>query len=411
MKKRIVKVILLILILSMAVALTACRISRVASSGYRYRWRAPSEGVDSNKTIQSGQMTAVAWNDNEHYAEWQALFADATENTEQGKFAQYKQGKKWSVVVPKQIKVTVTEGDAPVSGATVEYVRPDQQKFSARTDANGVAYLFTQEEEGVVTVKSGSATQTASFSAENKDLTVDITGSESKVNAIKIMFVIDATGSMGDEMKYLTTELDDVVRRVTEKAQGVTIDLALLFYRDNSDLEKFAYSDFVRVSEQQGLETQLSVLANQRAHGGGDLPEAVEEALLLATGKDWGTENSTKLIFHVLDAPPHDDNDEVVTCFTAAEIAAEKGIKINPVLCSGAENLCEFVMRVCAMLTGGTTVYVTDDSGIGNSHLNPELPEVTVERLNDLLVRLIIGYHTGAFEAPVPWNGAPTTGK
>ena len=36
--------------------------------------------------------------------------------------------------------------------------------------------------------------------------------------------------------------------------------------------------------------------------------------------------------------------------------------------------------------------FVTDDSGIGNDHLEPTVGEYEVELLNDLLVRLINAY-------------------
>ena len=55
-------------------------------------------------------------------------------------------------------------------------------------------------------------------------------------------------------------------------------------------------------------------------------------------------------------------------------------------------------------MTGGTFVYVTDDSGIGGSHHDPEIPNAVVEKLNDLLVRLINGYHGGEFADPVDWK-------
>jgi hypothetical protein len=44
------------------------------------------------------------------------------------------------------------------------------------------------------------------------------------------------------------------------------------------------------------------------------------------------------------------------------------------------------------MSTNGTYVFITDDSGIGNSHLEPSVGEFQVEFLNDLMVRLINKY-------------------
>jgi len=41
------------------------------------------------------------------------------------------------------------------------------------------------------------------------------------------------------------------------------------------------------------------------------------------------------------------------------------------------------------------------DSGIGGSHLDPEIPDVTVEKLNACLVRVVEGFFYGSFAEPV----------
>ena len=43
-------------------------------------------------------------------------------------------------------------------------------------------------------------------------------------------------------------------------------------------------------------------------------------------------------------------------------------------------------------MTGGTYTFLTNHSGIGNSHLEPTIGEYEVEKLNDLLVRVISEY-------------------
>jgi len=356
-----------------------------------------------NREITAGSITAKAWNDNDNYTQWKKLFAAKTDNDPAGKLADFSEGI-WAKDTLHRVKITVTEGETPVAGAEVSYYGMDQKQWISRTDVNGVAYLFPSEETGSVTVKSGSVEETAAFTADDRDIKVNLSASETKLNVIKMMFVIDATGSMGDEMAYIATELADVVERVTAQAAQVRIDIAVLFYRDDGDQEKFAYHDFVNVSVKAGLDGQIAVLKAEDAEGGGDLPEAMDEALALAVDKNWGDGNSTNLMFLVLDAPPHDDETKSLRWATAVKDAAAKGIRICPILCSGADDLTEYVTRTSALMTGGTSIFVTDDSGIGGEHLDPELPDATVELLNDLMVRLIVGYHTGDFGTPVAWN-------
>ena len=177
--------------------------------------------------------------------------------------------------------------------------------------------------------------------------------------------------------------------------------------RENGDARKFDYYDFQNVTTENGMTAQQTALNSQNALGGGDYPEAVDEALELAVGKQWSTGATTKIIFFVLDAPPHTGDEYAQRFVNATKSAAEKGIRICPILCSGASELTEYLMREAAIYTGGTFIYVTDDSGIGGEHHDPDIPNVTVELLGSLMVRVVKGYHTGVFEEPIYWLDDP----
>lgn len=49
-------------------------------------------------------------------------------------------------------------------------------------------------------------------------------------------------------------------------------------------------------------------------------------------------------------------------------------------------------MRFMAISTNSTYVFITNHSGIGNDHLKPSIGQYEVEKLNDLIVRLIKKY-------------------
>ena len=50
---------------------------------------------------------------------------------------------------------------------------------------------------------------------------------------LDLALIIDTTGSMGDEIRYMKTELQDVLERIA--GLNVDINLALIFYRDEGD--------------------------------------------------------------------------------------------------------------------------------------------------------------------------------
>ncbi|MNR00215.1 von Willebrand factor type A domain protein [compost metagenome] len=202
------------------------------------------------------------------------------------------------------------------------------------------------------------------------------------------MFMVDATGSMGDEINYLKAELDDIVGRFNRE-DGLNTRTGMVFYRDHGD--EYVIRDF-------GFETDLKkVKANlmkQGASGGGDFEEAVDEAMENAIfQQQWTTEpNATKLMFMILDAPPHHQSAKIKRIQRSVKEAAAKGIILIPVVASGIDKPTEFLMRFMALSTNGTYVFITDHSGIGNSHLEPTVGQYKVEKLNQLLYRLTRKY-------------------
>jgi len=92
-------------------------------------------------------------------------------------------------------------------------------------------------------------------------------------------------------------------------------------------------------------------------------------------------------LFLVLDAPPHDEAREKM--FELIQKASAKGIRVVPVVCSGANKSAEFIMRSIALATNGTYIFLTDDSGVGLPHIKPTTDVFNVEFLNSLLERVI----------------------
>lgn len=366
-----------------------------------------SDSDDEKVTLPSGMITAAAWNDNLYYNDWLALFAQGEDKD--GKFYHYTVAdESWGYDSLNRIDVLVTNADGPVAGAgVVAYDEEGNVSFRAVTDAQGRAYLFPSAESGSITVTNGDETVSESFSKENRSIELELVGEENKLNVIEIMLVLDVTGSMGDEIYFLKAELADVINRIAENDSETVIKLALLFYRDTDDTVPFDYYDFTDVTTASGLSAQQAALDKQSAIGGGDYPEAVDTALEMAVNKQWSTGATTKIIFHVLDAPAHDTDANKQKLVNATERAAELGIRICPIICSGAAGETEYTMREAAVYTGGTFIFVTDDSGIGDPHYDPDLPNATVELLNSLMVRLVKGYHTGELDAPIYWRQDP----
>lgn len=216
-------------------------------------------------------------------------------------------------------------------------------------------------------------------------ITIDVPCLEKR--NLDLAFIVDATGSMGDEITYLQSELLDVLKKVEEKLANTTdVRYGSVFYRDHGDeyvTKEFDFSDKAT--------NLINFIKQQSAGGGGDAPEAVVEALDSSIDKlSWSTMNSTKIMFLILDAPPHYSKENIDRLHNKIKLAAQKGITIIPLAASDIDKQTEYLMRTFALLTNGTYTFLTNHSGIGNNHIEPTTDSYEVEKLNDLLLRLIL---------------------
>lgn len=205
---------------------------------------------------------------------------------------------------------------------------------------------------------------------------------------VDVVFVFDVTGSMGDELRYLQEEMKDVISRAKDATGGLNIRTGAVVYRDHGD------EYITRISRlTSDIKTTQAFIDKQEANGGGDYPEAVPEALMAALNSSgWDAYARARIAFLILDAPCHKDSATLALLHDQILNAAAVGVRIVPVVCSGLDKSGELLLRAMALATNGTSFFLTDDSGIGHSHLKPATDSLKVELLNDMLVRTIVEF-------------------
>ncbi|RLD52906.1 MAG: hypothetical protein DRI94_01665 [Bacteroidetes bacterium] len=346
--------------------------------------------TESNKrTVKSGLLTAGELND---YGKWE-LWKDISEN-------QLKTFKSvWNMMPQHRYCVQVTNyKDKPIVNAKVFLqTKKGDTIWAASTDNTGKAELWLN---------------VLNETYSDKDLYINITDMGQSYKLLKpdkfhdginfisipaecyvpekadIAFVVDATGSMGDEIAYLKAELEDVLNKIQKQHKDITVNTASVFYRDIHDSYLTQKSDFSK-----DIKQTIQFINKQSAGGGGDFPEAADAGLNTAINElNWSEDALTKVVFLILDAPPHSDAESVKKMQKLTKEAAAKGIRIVPVTASGIDKSTEYLMRSIALATNGTYVFLTDDSGIGNAHIKPTTDEYQVEFLNDVFIRLINQY-------------------
>lgn len=367
---------------------------------------------------QAGQLTAGEIHDYSKWTLWQDI--DKTDLRDYRKLWRQAPTERYSVQL-------VTPDGFPVIDVPVRLLDSQQQVlWQTRTDntgrgelwrSDGPVNLFRTANDSILVTRERLAIEATvggktyllnkpkPFGKGNNSLTVKQT-CRGAASAVDVAFVVDATGSMGDEIAYLKAELTDVISRAQQAVPNSTLRLASVFYRDVADEYLTRYRDFDNQPD-----SAVSFIKQQSAAGGGDFPEAVDTALSVALTKlSWSQTAKARLLFVVLDAPPHDDPKSVASLQRSVAKAAAMGVRLIPVAASGIDKSTEYLLRAMALGTNGTYVFLTDDSGIGNPHIKPTTDQYTVEKLNALLLRLIIKFtQTPDCQTLTTVNNVPST--
>jgi Mg-chelatase subunit ChlD len=301
------------------------------------------------------------------------------------------------IAIADRVRLDVRDGAGrPVPDAAVSvYAAGRAAPLWARTDAAGRAWLSPQPgmaSAGVyeVQVSKGSVHSRVLWQRGQKDLLqVRLDGAPQAPARLDLVFVIDATGSMADEIDKLKRTMKSVADQIGSLPSRPDVCYGLVAYRDRGDEFFVRGADFTN-----DLGAFQSLLAQLQAGGGGDYPEALNEALHTAVHRlSWRGEGTARMVLLVADAPPHLDYGRP-TYDEDVRAALGRGIKLFAIGASGLDKQGEYVFRQAAQFTGGRFVFLTyaqahrPDSGPGRETVH-DVRNYSVETLDKLVVRLV----------------------
>lgn len=307
----------------------------------------------------------------------------------------------------------------PVLDAAIDFVATgsDEPVTTLHTRADGSVRFLPHEmtpgiDELEASVRIGDTTTPAEFQLGDPavEIAVDVAGGVDGAVPLDIHFVLDATGSMADEIARLRENMTSIAEQIAALPSAPDVRFGMTVYRDEGDL--FVTRTFDLTGD---LAQFLEALADVRADGGGDYPEALDEALADALEKPaWRREGAVELMFVVADAPPQVGRDVALPYTESAIRTAAAGAKIFPVAASGTDDQAESVMRDLAFVTGGRFVFlsygVAGAATGGSTDITAddydELP------LDELVVRLVADELAGLVgddTAPPTTTVVPTT--
>lgn len=354
--------------------------------------REAAPGGPAHPAPRAGLLTAGEWNDLHNWnTHWLDLQTDGETDAYQEMYGFYPK-QRYALLLQNEQELPVTDAAVQLidaKGATV---------WEARTDNLGRAELWNglygQPATGKLSLRVWLEGQKYELGAARpfpEGLNRHKIKRECRHSSqVDLVWTVDATGSMGDELEYLKTELLDVIGRVKAANPDLSVRVGSVFYRDKGDSYLVKSSPLDR-----DVAKTVEYIRQQSAAGGGDYPEAVHSALEeTVNNQPWSPDAVARICFLLLDASPHQRPEVRDSLQRSIREAAKKGIRVVPVTASGIRKDTEFLMKFFGLATNGSYVFLTDHSGIGGKHLEPTTDEYKVELLNDLLVRLITEYST-----------------
>ena len=314
--------------------------------------------------------------------------------------------------------ITVTgPSRLPVQGARVTIRYEDTGKTTTvRTHADGRALHHPQDER-----RQGQIT----FSVAHQDIEHPVTVGRSDQGTgvfltlpgapetpaplpLDVLFLLDATGSMADEIDRIKETLLSIGRQIADLPQQPSLRTALVAYRDRGD-------DFVtRIFDfNSDVSRLLATIQDLQAEGGNDYPESLNQALHEALADTSWREESVKLLFLIADAPPHLDYEQDEDYVREIARAQEEGVKIFAVASSGLDEQGEYIFRQLAQQTMGRFIFILYETPPQGELTTPHDvgAEYTVENLDRIIVRLIdeelAAMSRPATREPIPQAPAP----
>lgn len=286
--------------------------------------------------------------------------------------------------------VRVVGSDAlPAAGRKVVIRQGRSEVVTLTTTADGTvrfhphAYQSDQQSPFIATVDQ---TEITLQPGQTQRLTLPNPAANQNRVKVDVLFLLDATGSMGDEIDQLKSNIRSVADRLSNLAANPDVRLGLTSYRDLGDAYLTRTTDFTN-----DVSSFQAALNKVTADGGGDIPEAVDEALVTALSEPSWRSDAISLIFLVADAGPHIDR-QVQTPYTKSmRTAAARGIKIFPVASSNTDDAAEFVFRQLAQFTGARFVFLSYGAAGAALGADTDIQKSDYQELalNDLIVRLV----------------------
>ena len=312
--------------------------------------RGGSMGSGAVAMAPASAIKAGEWDDNANYREFQRYLAGVTAPIH----AVDVRSRRFLVVRDSEGK------GVPRCPVVVSDAKQHEVTFTTTASGRAIFFPFAEKLDGrdfTATARCKEDSVATKFSlSDDTDGTVDLKlGKARNLSAAKtvdIVFVLDTTGSMSEEIASVKHTIQKVAESLS--TSQIRVRIGLVEYKDRTD----AYDTKV-----YPMSTDLNAFGQQvaglTAGGGGDMPEDMNAGLHVAlTQLEWSADSVARLAFVIGDAPPHLDYQDGPDYAQDIRTASHKGIQLFTIAASGMDATGQAVWRQMAQFTGGTNMFV-----------------------------------------------------
>ncbi len=171
---------------------------------------------------------------------------------------------------------------------------------------------------------------------------------------LDILFILDTTGSMGEEIQRLLTTIDIIQLNLTTYNPNLYLRFGLVLYKDLHDSYRTK-----TIPLTDDVESFRKHLQSIEAEGGGDKPEDLQLALEHAIKEIEWDSKGIRLGFIITDAPPHLDYGQTYTYVNAANDAKSMAIKLFSIGTGGLNIMGELILRQISQYTYAKYIFLT----------------------------------------------------
>ncbi len=274
-----------------------------------------------------------------------------------------KQARHYAIPIEERIILKVRDkNDKPVANAGIVIYDGQLRLCEGKSYADGT-FLFFPSEYG----KSLSSYRAViTYQQADQEIVIDRQGPRELAvrlgrtryvpenTPLDILFIMDTTGSMGEEISRLKNTIEIINLNLASLSSKPKIRFGMVLYKDRGD----EYDTRV-IPLTADLEKFRAELNQVTAGGGGDNPEDLQAALQDSMEKINWNKDGIRLCYIITDATAHLDYGQKYTYVNAVHDARKEGIKMFTIGTGGLDISGEYILRQISQYTYAKYIFLT----------------------------------------------------